>query len=90
MIFTPNSAISRAHRWSRTGYRPCRGHYGDAAAFVGAGEAQHAAHVVHFHRAFQEGFGDVFCTQRIARHQYYVSEITHLSIMCGVAIIFFL
>ncbi len=55
-------------------------HYGDFAAFIGAGEAQHAAHVIHFTHVFEEGFGNVLGAQRVARHQNYVSEIAHFCV----------
>ncbi|MNV15953.1 hypothetical protein D3C71_1067020 [compost metagenome] len=55
-------------------------HYGDFAAFIGTGEAQHAAHVVHFTHVFEEGFSNVLRAQRVARHQNYVREIAHFCI----------
>jgi len=55
-------------------------HYRDFAAFVGAGVAQHAAHVVYFTIIFEKRFGDVLCAQRVARHQYDVREIAHFCI----------
>src|SRR5690606_19179115 len=55
-------------------------HYGNFAAFVRTGEAQHAANVVHFTHVFEESFSDMLRAQRVARHQNDVSEITHLCI----------
>ena len=52
----------------------------DFAAFIGAGEAQHAAHVVHFTHVFEKGFCNVLGAQRVARHQDYVSEIAHFCV----------
>ena len=55
-------------------------HHGDFAAFIGTGEAQHAAHVVHFTHVFEEGFCNVLRAQRVARHQNDVSEIAHFCV----------
>ena len=55
-------------------------HNGNFAAFVGTGEAQHTAHVIHFADIFKERFCNVLRAQRVARHQHNVSEIAHFCV----------
>ncbi len=61
-------------------------HYGNFAAFVSTGEAQHTANVVHFTGIFKESFSNtaVATAGRLASKTY-VSEIAHFCIN-GVAI----
>ncbi len=51
-------------------------HHGDATPLVGAGVTEHVAHIGHQLGAVEEGFGDIFCTQRIPRHQHDVGKST--------------
>ncbi|GDA56518.1 hypothetical protein HmCmsJML147_03480 [Escherichia coli] len=55
-------------------------HYGNFAAFISTGEAQHTANVVHFTGIFKESFSNILRTQRVAWHQNYVSKIAHFCI----------
>ncbi|CSB82434.1 Uncharacterised protein [Vibrio cholerae] len=55
-------------------------HHRDLTAFVSTCVAEHITHITHLNRIIEEVFCDVFRAQRITRHQYNVSEITHLRI----------
>ncbi len=58
-------------------------HDGNLAAFVGAGVAEHIAHVVHLAHVLQVSVGDVLGAQRVAGHQNGIGEIAFFGIDMG-------
>lgn len=62
-------------------------HNGNFAAFVGAGKAQHTAHVVHFADVFKERFCNVLRAQRSPGISTTSAKSPISALMCGVAIV---
>ena len=63
--------INTDRRYSHTGT-----HYRDWFSFVCTGVPEHIADSIDLFWVFQIGFCDIFCTQRISRHQNCFGEIS--------------
>ena len=70
--------LSRIDRTGRDAHAGT--HHRHPLALVGAGKAEHIAHVAHLTDIVQEGLGDIFRSQRVAGQQDGLGKITGLGV----------